>query len=398
MLEKGSPTSVKYPRWIRATQKDQLHPTRLAAAKKAFTTRRVPFEHLVQETSGTTLLSGPIRPRSGDLLLASVARIGHHTKIELGSGRRAQLHEADEIVVTYGDRYAPDQFEAEVPKSLSTTNLVASGGVAATMVSRHESTRRPTEIIPIGLIGDSDGQPINISEYALPRVIPNRQRPRTIAVIGTSMNSGKTTTVGSLILGLRRAGGSPGGTKVTGTGSGADYWVMVDAGAHVVADFTDVGLASTYRVPFDIIEAGFLRLVQHLTNSGCSDIVVEIADGILHGETADLIRTKTFRENVDHVVFAAADAMGASGGARYVQELGLPLAGVSGMFTRSPLAVSEAQAHIDVPVWSRDELSSATFSSSLPRFERPSEAQTSEEADVVDLRDGSLEQLVGRHL
>ncbi len=63
------------------------------------------------------------------------------------------------------------------------------------------------------------------------------------------MNSGKTTTVQSLVLGLRAAGEVVGATKVTGTGSGADYWVMVDAGAACVADFTDVGLASTYRVP-----------------------------------------------------------------------------------------------------------------------------------------------------
>ncbi|MCA1675687.1 MAG: hypothetical protein LC799_27080 [Actinobacteria bacterium] len=34
--------------------------------------------------------------------------------------------------------------------------------------------------------------------------------------------------------------GVVGATKVTGTGSGADYWVMVDAGASCVADFTDL--------------------------------------------------------------------------------------------------------------------------------------------------------------
>ena len=266
------------PRWIRPTFAGELPPGRIATAKKAFTTRRVPFGRLDHDWSGTTLITGPVRPHSGDLLLASVARLGHHSKIELADGRRAQLHEGDEIVVTYADRYAPDQFEAEVPKNLRKTQLVASGGIASTLVSRHESTRRPTDIVPIGLIGDSAGTPLNISEFAIRPAPPNRPRPRTVAVIGTSMNSGKTTTAGALILGFHRGGGKPGGTKVTGTGSGVDYWAMVDAGAYSVADFTDAGMASTYRVPYDIIEAGLIRLVDHLTNVGCSDIVIEIAD------------------------------------------------------------------------------------------------------------------------
>ena len=58
-----------------------------------------------------------------------------------------------------------------------------------------------------------------------------RERPRTIAVIGTSMNSGKTTTIRYLVRGMSAGGARPGTTKVTGTGSGGDYWVMLDAGA-----------------------------------------------------------------------------------------------------------------------------------------------------------------------
>lgn len=346
------------PRWIRRMPIEPLCSERVAIAKKAFTTRRVPFGSADYNWDDVTLISGPVRPRSGDIVLATVERIGHHSRIELTDGRRSNMHLGDEIIVTYADRYAPDQFESEVPKNLGPTHLVASGGVASTVLTRHGSTRRPTDITPVGLIGNRSGTPLNIAEFSIRPDEPTGPRPRTVAVIGTSMNSGKTTAVSSLILGLKRGGRKPGGTKVTGTGSGHDYWIMIDAGAHCVADFTDTGLASTYRVPYDIVEANFIRLIEYLTNAGSSDIIIEIADGVYQPETARLIRSEVFRAYVDQVVFTAGDSIGAVAGVKHLQDLKLPVIGASGMFTRSELSMNEAAANMDVPVWSREDLSS----------------------------------------
>ena len=104
-----------------------------------------------------TLIMGPIRPRSGDLVLARVERLGYQTRLELPCGRKACLHVGDEIVVAYGDRYATDQFEAEVPPDLGPTFLVATGGVASRMLSRAKGIRPATNITPIGLVGDARG-------------------------------------------------------------------------------------------------------------------------------------------------------------------------------------------------------------------------------------------------
>jgi hypothetical protein len=79
-----------------------LSPARVAEARFGFSTRR--FE----AGDARVLLTGDVTPRAGDLVLARVTRIGHHTRIELPSGRRAELHLGDEIVVAYGSRYAPD--------------------------------------------------------------------------------------------------------------------------------------------------------------------------------------------------------------------------------------------------------------------------------------------------
>ena len=76
---------------------------RQAHSKVAFTTRRVP------STAMKTLIMGPIRPRSGDLVLARVERLGYQTRLELPCGRKACLHVGDEIVDTWRENYPYDE-------------------------------------------------------------------------------------------------------------------------------------------------------------------------------------------------------------------------------------------------------------------------------------------------
>ena len=120
-----------------------LDPSRAARAKAAFTTRRVPAARWC------TLLGGERRPRPGDLVLARVTRKRQHTRIELTNGRKAQLHKGDEVVLVYGNRYATDQFEALVPQDLGPCHMVASGGIAAAMISRSRGVKPATEIEPL---------------------------------------------------------------------------------------------------------------------------------------------------------------------------------------------------------------------------------------------------------
>jgi hypothetical protein len=144
--------------------------------------------------------------------------------------------------------------------------------------------------------------------------------------------------------------------KATGTGSGNDYRVMLDAGAHVMLDFTDVGLASTYRQPMPRVERTFAELLGHLTASGTDVNFVEIADGVYQPETSRLIASDVFRSSVDVILFAAADAMGAAAGVAHLRGLGLEVAAVSGRITRSPLALREAQSALAIPVLGVAEL------------------------------------------
>lgn len=321
-----------------------LDAPRLARAKRAYATRRVDLRQATQ------LLADGYAPRAGDLVLARVDKIGQHKRIELVTGRRAELHPGDEIVVCYGNRYAPDQFEAEVATDLAPCDLVAAGGIAAKCLSRHTNMQPATRIEPLGVLAHTDGTALNLEQFGLePRRVPSR-RPPVTAVVGTAMNAGKTTTVSHLALGLTRQGLNVVAAKVTGTGAGGDPWQMVDAGCTTVLDFTDCGHASTYLLEPAQCESVLETLVAHLCDSAADVILLEVADGILQRETRALVASPLFRRLVDNVIFSADDAMGAAAGVAWCREQGLNVVGVSGVLTAAPLAMRECSGLVDVPV------------------------------------------------
>ncbi len=340
------------------------HRERINKAKAAFSTRRVPRDHI------KTLLSDEQAPKAGDLVLARVTGIGSHKNIELPTGRKASLVVGDEIIVAYGTRYAPDQYEAYVPDSLEPCHLVAAGGVAATAARWHARLSGPTEIKPIGLLGRANGSVINLRDHA---VDINRSRPPALvfAVFGTSMNAGKTTTAAGIVRGLSRAGHNVGVAKITGTGSGGDLWMMRDFGAVAALDFTDAGYTSTFGVAPERIVDASCNLMRHLTQAGCNVAVLEIADGLYQAETAAIAASERLQSLLTGVFFAAGDAMGAASGAQRLVDLGHNLIGMSGAFTQSPLAIHEAVAACGVPAYRLADLTDPDIASSwVP--ERPS--------------------------
>jgi hypothetical protein len=319
------------------------------SAKWAFTTRRVDRG----DVGG--ILTDVTQAVSGDLVLARIIKVGQHKNIQLAEGRNSESYIGDHIVVTCGDRYAPDQFEALAELDSDSADLVAGGGLVGRMRAAHTRMAPPTQVKPIGLLVDQRGDVININRYALPYK-PAPKDVTVIGVVGASMNAGKTTAAASLAHGLSRAGYPVAAIKATGTGAFGDFNAFRDAGLLAVADFTDAGMASTYRQPLDRIEQGFETLIAHVAGHGAKVVVVELADGVFQSETADLLRNSVIREALDGLLFAAPDALGALGGVTVLRQMGFEPFAVSGLVSCSPLAVAEAFAATHVPIVSRDDL------------------------------------------
>ncbi|MCD6273190.1 MAG: DUF1611 domain-containing protein [Deltaproteobacteria bacterium] len=326
-------------------------------AKAAYSTARVP------KTAMKTLLPNARKPNPGDLVLAEIIHLHKHKRIELCNGRRAHLSPGDIVILCYGNRYAPDQFEAYVPEDLSPCHMVAAGGVAARVKNKHSEVGQPTEIKPLGLIGNEAGKPFNLKDWALPKQPLPQGLPPIFAVTGTTMNSGKTTTAACLIQGLSRSGMRVDAAKVTGTGAGGDVWHMHDMGAAEAVDFTSAGFASTFGLFLDDLEYIFDLLIGHLCSKEVDAIVLEIADGIYQRETAALLSSPLFVSRVEAILFAAKDAMGAKAGIDWLQSKNLHVSGVSGAMTASPMAVEEASQVIALPILDAKQLSSSDIGS-----------------------------------
>ncbi|MDR6938597.1 hypothetical protein [Arcanobacterium hippocoleae] len=344
----------------KGVQEVPLEPKRLRRAKKSYNARD--FLEMLRQSNKQdfTLRRGSeVSPQVGDFVLARVVAIGQHKRLESHNSRRRNLFAGDEIIVAYGDRYAPDQFLAEVPRNLNYTNLVAAGGMAGRVIEKHEAINPATVIEPLGLICDAAGV-VNMRRVASHTIRPWREahesfnsrkkRPVVIFVFGSSMNSGKSTTLGCLVNGLVNAGLTVNAGKATGTGAGNDAGLFRDAGADRVIDFTDFGLPSTYKVSLDGVKDILFSMVDVLSSDDPDAVVIEIADGVYQGETSSLVNDADFGELVDKVLFACGEALSAAAGTALLQNAGLPLVAVSGRLTSAPLITAEARAVIDVPI------------------------------------------------
>ncbi|WP_324075192.1 MAG: DUF1611 domain-containing protein [Erythrobacter sp.] len=335
--------------------------TRLGAAKRAFTTRNVDLN-----LAARIVRSGR-KPQAGDLILARVTSLGQHRRLENVHGRRGDLYVGDEIIVAYGNRYAPDQFEAYIPEDFGPCHLVAGGGVAARATCRHARIKAPTVITVIGALVRADGCTINLADFApaAPASARCNRPPLVIAVVGSSMNAGKTTTVAGIVHGLTRAGFRVGAAKLTGTGSGGDVWSMRDAGAALAVDFTDAGHASTFKVGADELGNVALGLLASLADDNADIAVVEIADGLLQNETARLVEMGHNKGWFDGFIFAANDAMGAAFGCRWLADRQITPLAVSGLVSASPLASREVADATGITVATLDQLRDPVESAQL---------------------------------
>ena len=327
--------------------------SRIQNASWAFATRRV------SRDAAKVILPAEGVPHPGDLVLATVTFLGQHPGLQLPNGRRKQLFPGDEIVVAYGNRYASNQFEAEVPETLGPCHLVAGGGIASRAVSWHVNMRKgPTQITPIGLLGDVNKRRINLRDFALSPVKEiDTTLPTAIAVVGTGMDSGKTQTCAYLVRGLNAAGLRAGYAKITGTGAGGDTWLLTDAGAFPVLDFTDAGMATTYMASIDELELLLMTLMAHIAREGVDAMVLEIADGVFQQETSALLRSPVLASLVAGIVMASQDSMGASAGVHWLKKYAEPpVLALSGIISAAPLQVREATLALHLPVYDREGL------------------------------------------
>ncbi|HEY3298383.1 MAG TPA: DUF1611 domain-containing protein, partial [Armatimonadota bacterium] len=233
----------------------------IANMRIPYALRRVPVESFASISPCTR------SPQQGDIALARLEKIGKNARLELTSGRPSNLHQGDLLAVVFGNRYASQQFEGYARMEGDRCDLLSMGGLCGLVESKHANVAEPTKLRLLGVFSDDDGKPLRLRDFALAPVRSPR-KPNVIVVCGTSMDSGKTYTAMSLIVGLRQHEHRVASIKLTGTAAGRDTWSMLDAGASPALDFVDGGFASTYLCTRDELLNLYSLLSSHAAMQG----------------------------------------------------------------------------------------------------------------------------------
>lgn len=331
--------------------------------KQSIICKNVNYKKLSQNIKKTYI------PKAGDVAIFKVLSIGKHTRIQVAGGRNSFLVPGDLIMCAFGTRYATNQLEGYVPTEyLETYDILGQGGVVGQMTSIHSKyeAKGATKLELIGYVTDeeNEGKVVNTKEIAGPLTpfkMERNSNAKIILSLGTSMDSGKTSTAAFLANGLNKAGKKVAYIKLTGTVYLKDKHYVQDHGAFFATDFSDYGFPSTFMCNNNELLNLHQTLVERVEKENPDYIIMEIADGILGRETKALIEDEHFKNHIHSVIFSASDSMSALMGEQFLQNLGYQLIGISGLFTIAPLLKKEVKLQSKTPIYSREELMTASI-------------------------------------
>ncbi|MCA9269492.1 MAG: DUF1611 domain-containing protein [Planctomycetales bacterium] len=292
-----------------------------------------------------------IAPQPGDVVLVQVDSLGYHDNVTSADNQRLRLYPKDCLVAVCGNRYATDAYEAEVD-TVDNLQLLTGAGMVGAVKSAHRGMKRPSSVSFLGYLCDEQGRRVNLKDMHRPYAPVDRQLTNIVLMIGTSMNSGKTTTAAKLTKAMIGQGLRVAACKVTGSVSHRDLYELRSTGVHDVRDFSDYGFPSTYLCPEDELLELFDAILTDAARVQPDVVVMEVADGMLQRETQFFLGCPAVQSRVRGVVLTASCAASALFGVAHLQSLGRHVAAVSGRFTSSPLFVREFSQRCNVPVGS----------------------------------------------
>jgi hypothetical protein len=340
--------------------------------KKTYICKNIEHHHIDR------LLADRYVPRVGDVAVFEVISIGKHSQMQDHEKRNAAIYPGDHIMAAFGTRYATEQFEGYVPTQvMSEYHILGAGGTVGIIHSMHSKFANvgPTRLKLIGYAVDQKGNLLNTKKNKAVDMVPYRgvmqSFTRVILSIGSSMDSGKTTTAAHLVRGLKKARMKTGFIKLTGTVYTKDRDLAYDNGADVVTDFGELGFPSTYMCSEEELLNLYESLLHQIKASELEYVVIEIADGIYQRETEMLLRNAQFMSGVDAVIFSAGDSLSAVQGVRALKEINVHPTALCGLFTASPLLIREVQSKVQVPIFTIDMMARGEC---VPLFEEPMQA------------------------
>ncbi len=332
--------------------------------------KRVRLDKIASVTQSLALernavLSTEIPAESGAVVCGRVlnAKTVYNT-LEDVHGRKVTLHPGDVIAGALGHRDALRGYSGYVPEKIEVGDelqLLNIGGVIGTGAKAAPGIGEPFRIEVLGAVLEFPylerrvGVPANIKRAALPseEISDPAALPPVVALVGTAMDSGKTTAACTLIAEMTRAGLRVGAGKLTGVSLRRDILAMQDCGASAVTTFTDFGVVTTNE---ENAPKTAHAIIQHLAAEDSTPpdvIVLEFGDGLLgtYGVHA-LLSDKVLQAAITKTILCAHDPVGAWGGVQLLRDrFSIEPSLVCGRVTDTPAGSGFCARQLEIPTW-----------------------------------------------
>lgn len=264
-----------------------------------------------------------------------------YNNLENAHGRMMRLKPGDQIAGVLGTRRGLYGYSGDVPTSLNvgdTINVLNQGGVLGRCTSYAPDVGEPFEAEVMGallhfpVLGERIGEPAHIGLNTIPRNTDIKHSAPVIAIVGTSMDAGKTVAACQIVHGLTKNDLTVAAAKVTGVALQRDLLSMRDYGAVRTLSFNDAGLASTSNTT---APDSAKRIIAQLNRDKIDAIVLELGDGILgeYGVQA-ILSDADVTSHLSALILCAADPVGVYGAKAILKEkYNLDIAVVTGPAT-----------------------------------------------------------------
>jgi len=280
------------------------------------------------EIENEVYVSDSITAREGYVVAVKVLNDkAVYNVLENEQGRMTRVKSGDIIAGVLGHRRALMGYAGDVPDIINTgdrLNILNMGGVMGRCTSYAPDVGKPFEVEVLGAVlhfpyfGQRKGVPLCISgsgnetDQSAACCVP------VIAVLGTSMNAGKTVAACEIIHKLTRKGKKIAAAKVTGVALQRDVLNMKDHGACEALSFVDTGVVSTDT---ENSASSAREIISRLSMHRPDAIVLEFGDGIL-GEygVKSILEGSSIVSAISSVVLCANDPVSAWGGVKLLTE------------------------------------------------------------------------------
>jgi hypothetical protein len=318
-----------------------------AGLKRTSALRRIP---LLEEIRFRSEYGG-----EGDVCAFELPRDAFPITVEAPSGRPMAIAPGDIFLGTPGCRESTRWVSGGIPTGGLVPGdhywVLSDSGVVGELVGDSPLEKRHlARVRYFGAVVGDRGETLNIGQFAVAHSGGTDRHAPVYLILGTSSEVGKTTAGVAVLRALRMKGHRTAiALKATGTSSFTEIATYQDYGAAQAFDCIDFGLPTTYPSDRSRISDFFADALDYCLSLATEALMVECGGDLFGGNVPEFLACLKARRPDLKIILVAADALGAMGAKRVLEDIGLTISLITGPCTDTSVLRERTEALCGIP-------------------------------------------------